>query len=167
MEGYFDFLSIDPTTMVLTLINTGILFLVLWKLLFKRVNKMLELRQQEVTDTYSQADEAMKNAKELEADYTEKLSKAKEESADIVRNATKKAQTRSDEIVFAAKDEAAAIISKANADIEREKKRAVNEIKDEISDIAMMVAQKVVEKEINEEDHDRLIEDFIQNVGEL
>ena len=69
--------------------------------------------------------------------------------------------------MFAAKNEAAGIISKANEDIEREKKRAVNQIKDEISEIAIAVAEKVVEKEITTKDNDRLIEEFIENVGEL
>ena len=55
---------------------------------------------------------------------------------------------------------------KANADIEKEKKRAVNQIKDEISDIALMVAEKVVEKEISPKDHERLIENFISEFGE-
>ena len=69
--------------------------------------------------------------------------------------------------MFAAKNEAAGIVAKANEDIEREKKRAVNQIKDEISEIAIAVAEKVVEKEITTKDNDRLIEEFIENVGEL
>lgn len=161
-----DFFSIDPGTILFTLTNTLILFLVLKHFLFGRVNKMLEERQKSVSDTYEEADKAKEDALALKADYTEKLSAAKEESAEIVKNATQRAQTRSDEIIFAAKDEAAGIISKANSDIEREKKRAVNQIKDEISDIAMAVASKVVDKEINSDDNERLIDEFISNMGE-
>ena len=57
--------------------------------------------------------------------------------------------------------------SRADEDIEREKKRARSELKGEISELAVMVAQKVVEKEISEADHDRFINDFIENVGDL
>ena len=162
-----EFLSIDPGTIVGTLLNTLILFLVIKHFLFGKVNKILEDRQKYVEDSYSEADKARETAKALEAEYDEKIRNAKEESADIIRSATLKAQQRSDEIVFAAKNEAAGIISKANEDIEREKKRAVNQIKDEISEIAIAVAEKVVEKEITTKDNDRLIEEFIENVGEL
>ncbi len=162
-----DFLTIDKGTVIGTLCNTLILFLILRHFLFGRVNKVLENRQKTVATTYDDAEKAKENALALEADYTQKLMAAKEESAEIVKNATKKAQFRSDEIIFSAKDEAAGLIEKANNDIEREKKRAVNQIKDEISEIAMAVASKVIEKEIKAEDNDRLIEDFIGNIGDI
>lgn len=163
---YFPFLTIDPVTMIATLINTLILFLVLKHFLFKPVNKILDERKKNVEETYRQADEKLTEAARLESEYTEKLANAKAESAEIVKNATKRAQTRSDEIIAEAKSEASSIIVKANADIEKEKKRAVNQIKDEISDIALAVAEKVVEKEIDPKDHERLIESFISELGE-
>ena len=161
-----DFLTIDKGTIIGTLCNTLILFLILRHFLFGRVNKVLENRQKLIETTYEDADKAKENALALETDYTQKLITAKEESAEIVKNAAKKAQVRSDEIVFAAKNEASNLMDKANSDIEHEKKRAINQIKDEISDIAMAVASKVVEKEIKAEDNDRLIDDFIANIGE-
>lgn len=163
---YFPFLTIDPVTMIATLINTLILFLVLKHFLFKPVNKILDERKQNVEETYRQADEKLSEAARLESEYTEKLANAKEESAEIVKNATKRAQARSDEIIAEAKKEASSLMVKANADIEKEKKRAVNQIKDEISDIALAVAEKVVEKEIDPKDHERLIESFISELGE-
>ena len=65
-----------------------------------------------------------------------------------------------------ARAEAAALREKAEADIVSEKKKAVNEIKDEISDIAILIAEKVVEKEITPADHEKLIAQFIDRVGE-
>ncbi|MCM1479389.1 MAG: F0F1 ATP synthase subunit B, partial [Muribaculaceae bacterium] len=126
----FEFFSIDLTTILGTIINTLILFLVLRHFLFDKVNAVLDSRKNEVANTYKEADSALANAKQLESEYTEKLSAAKEESAEIVKNATKKAQSRSDEIIADAKTEAKGIVDKANADIEKEKKRAVNQIKD-------------------------------------
>lgn len=164
---HLDFLSIDKGTIVFTLCNTLILFLLLRHFLFGRVNKVLEDRQKVIETTYEEADKSKENALSLEASYSQKLLSAKEESAEIVKNATKKAQVRSDEIIFSAKDEAANLMTKANSDIEREKKHAVNQIKDEISDIAMAMAAKVIEKEINADDNDRLIEDFILNIGDV
>lgn len=163
---YLDFLSFEPTTIIGTLLNALILFLVIKHFLFDKVNAVLEERNNEVANTYENANEALENAKRIETEYTEKLSSAKEESAEIVKNATKKAQNRYDEIVSEAKDDARGIIDKANSDIEKEKKRAVNQIKDEISDIALSIAEKVVSKEIDAKMHDKLIEDFIKEIGD-
>lgn len=164
--GFFDFFGIDLTTIIGVLLNTLILFLVFKKFLFDKVNAVLEERNGDVAKTYEDADKALENAKQLEIEYTEKIAAAKEESAEIVKNATKKAQTRSDEIIADAKNEARNIIDKAGADIEKEKKRAVNQIKDEISDIALSIASQVVSKEIDEKTHEQLIESFIDEIGE-
>ena len=166
MSTNFEFFSIDLTTIVGTLANLLILFLVVKHFLFDKVNAILEARKTEVEKTYEEADQKLKNAEELEKEYTEKLSGAKEESAEIIKNATKKAQKRSDEIISEAQDEARSITVKANADIEKEKKRAVNQIKDDISDIAISIAEKVVSKEIDPKPHDELIDSFIDSIGE-
>ena len=162
-----DFLSIDLATIIPTWLNLLILFLVLKHFLFKPVNKILDSRKEEVANAYKEADEAKENAKALEAEYSNKLEGAKEESAEIVREATKKAQVRSDEIIADAKNEARAIVDNAHDQIEREKKIAVNQIKDEITDIALGAAAKVVEKEVSSKDNERLIESFIDSVGDL
>ena len=163
---YFDFFSIDLTTIIGTILSTLILYLVLKHFLFDKVNAVLESRRNEVVKTYEDADKAFANAKQLETEYTDKLSAAKEESAEIVKNATKKAQLRSEEIISDAKNEAKGILDKAEADIEKEKKRAVNQIKDEISDIAMSIASSVVSKELDAKTHEQLIENFINEIGD-
>ncbi len=161
------FLSIDVGTIIFTLCNLLILFWVFKHFLFGRVHKILDERQNDVSETYKKADDALEHAKSLETEYTGLMENAKEESAEMIKAASKKAQQRSDEIISEAKSEASAILAKADEDVEREKKRAQNELRGEISELAVLVAQKVVEKEINEADHDRFINDFIENVGDL
>ena len=156
-----EFLSIDLTTIIATLLNTLILFLVLKHFLFDKVNKVIEDRKNDVKETYRQADEAKENAEKLEAEYT------KEESAQIIQTATRKAQQRSDEIISEARTEAKGLVDNASREIEREKKIAVNQIKNEITDIAFSAAAAVVEKDMTGEDNERLIEKFIDNVGEM
>lgn len=164
----FEFLTIDPVTIIGVLCNTLILFLVFKKLLFGRVKAILEQRKAEISKTYREADAALENAKSMENEYTEKLSAAREESAAIVKDATARASKRSDEIIEEAKREARDITVKANADIEAEKKRAVNQIKDEISDIAVAIAERVVSREIaNDEDQQRLVDSFISELGDV
>ena len=162
-----EFMSIDLTTIIATLLNTLILFLVLKHFLFDKVNKVIDDRQKEIQDSYDRADEAEKNAQKLEADYNEKIGQAKEESAEIIRDATRKAQVRADEIIDEARVEAKGIRTNAENEIEREKKIAVNAIKDEISQIAFSAAAAVVEKDLTSEDNERLIEKFIDDVGEV
>ncbi len=162
-----DFLTIDPTTIVLVLCNTIILFLILKHFLFDKVNKVMDDRKNDIVESYERADEAEQKANELAVEYNEKLSNAKEESAEIVKAATQKAQMRSDEIIVDAKVEAKGIIDNANAELEREKKIAVNQIKDEITQVALSAAAAVVDKDISSEDNERFIESFIDNVGEM
>ena len=161
-----EFLSIDLTTIIATLLNTLILFLVLKHFLFDKVNKVIEDRKNDVKETYRQADEAKENAEKLEAEYTSRLEGAKEESAQIIQTA-RKAQQRSDEIISEARTEAKGLVDNASREIEREKKIAVNQIKNEITDIAFSAAAAVVEKDMTGEDNERLIEKFIDNVGEM
>lgn len=161
-----DFLSIDPGSIFFTLINTLILFLVIKHFLFKPVNKMLEERKDDIALTYSKADNALEKAKEAEEHYNKLISGARDESADIIKAASEKANRRSEEILNNAKADAIQIKQKAEADIEREKQSARSEIRSEILDLAVMVASKIVDKEINEQDQRRFIDEFIENVGD-
>ena len=161
-----DFLSVNLTTIIATWLNLLILFLVMKHFLFDKVNKVMEDRKNEVAETYKQADEAKERAEKLEQDYEQRISGAKEESAKIIQAATRKAQQRSDEIIADAKVEAKGITEQARNEIEREKKIAVNKIKDDITDIAFQAAQAVIEKDLSSADNERLIGEFIDNVGE-
>lgn len=161
-----DFLSINLTTIIGTWLNFIILFLVLKHFLFDKVNKVLEDRRNDVENSYKEADEAKDKALKLQSEYEDRLKGAKEESARIVQEASKKAQLRSDEIIGEARAEARGITERAREEIEREKKIAVNQIKDDITIIAFSAAQAVIEKDLKNEDNEKLIEQFIDNVGE-
>lgn len=161
-----DFLSIDVGSILFNLINTLILFLVIKHFLFKPVNAMLDQRKAEIEETYSKADEALESAKQSEKQYNELIGNARDESAQIIKNASDTANRRSEEIIRNAKNDADMIIKKANSEIEREKANARTAIKDEVSELAVLMAEKVVDKEIDKNDHRRFIDEFIENVGE-
>jgi F-type H+-transporting ATPase subunit b len=166
MGGVYEFFSFDPVTIGGTICNTLIIFLFFKKFLFGRVNKILEERNADIAKSYADADTALRSAEEKERSYTEKLASAKEESAEIVKNATKKAQSRSDEIITEAKDEARQSLDKAKGDIERERRAAVNQIKDEISVLSVMIARKMVDKELDAKTHSELIDSYITELGD-
>ena len=96
---------------------------------------------------------------------TERLSKAKEEAAEIVGSATRRAAERSDEILRESSQQASAMVKKAERVIEQERIKAHKELKDEVADLSVMIASKIVERDVKPEDHERFIEDFIDKVG--
>ena len=166
MGYYMDFIGVDLWTALFVLLNTLTVIFVGTKFLFKPVMKMIETRQTEIDDMYASADAAEKNAKALENEDNEKLAAAKDTSERIIREAVARGQSREEEIIRQANRDAAAIMDKANADIELEKKKAINEAKDEISDLAMAIAGKVVGRSLTDADHAQLVESFIDELGE-
>lgn len=161
-----ELVSLTPWTMIFSIVNLLITVLIVKKLLFKPVMNILAQRQQEIDTIYSDADQAKSDAADLKAQYTEKLSNAREEADTIVRNAVQNAERKGDEIVTQAKDQAVYMKQKAEAEIEQEKRKAFQDVKSELSGIAVDIAAKVVSREIDEKDHVQLVEDFIKNVGE-
>ena len=128
--------------------------------------KMIHDRQKEIDDMYSEADTARSSAKAMESEYKEKLSVAAETGERIVKEATARGQSREEEILRQANAEASAILDKAAADIAMEKKKAINDAKDEISGMAIAIAEKVVGRELNAADQGKLIDDFINGLGD-
>lgn len=162
-----DLLGVNFFTAVFTLANTVALFLVLKKFLFKPVLKMIQDRQQEIDDMYADADKAKTDAKLMQEEYRQKLSAATATSEKIVKDAVARGQSREEEIIRQANREADAIRDKAAADVSREKRKAVNDAKDQICVIAMDIAGKVVGRELNADDQSQLVDSFIAELGEV
>lgn len=160
-----NFVDIGAWNILVTICNTLITFLIVKKFLFKPVRKMLAARAEEVQAMYDQAEADRAEAAAMKKDYTESIANAKAEAAQITQSATRRATVRSEEILAEASRQATDMKKKAEQSIEMERKKAMNEIKDEIADLSIMIASKVVEKDINEDDHKRMIEDFIDKVG--
>lgn len=165
--GYFeDFIGVDLWTALFTLLNTLTVIFVGKKFLFKPVMKMIADRQQEIDDLYSDADKAKEEAAQLQIEYRQKLSAAQETSERMVKEAVARGQSRQEEILRQANAEADAIRQKASADIALEKKKAMNEAKDEISVIALAIAGKVVGKELENGNSADLVDRFINELGD-
>ncbi len=157
--------TLVPWTFIIQIINLFIQVYLIKKFLFKPINEILEKRKNLADKTIREARQAQSEADSLKEQYEESLTNAHAEAAQIVSEAQKEAQVKADTMVREAQEEVAGIKARAAADIEQEKKKAINEAKDEIGGLAMDIAGKVVEKEINEADHKKLIEDFINKVG--
>jgi len=164
--GFEELLGVNPWTALFTLANTVALFWVLKYKLFGPVLEMIRQRQQEIDDMYRDAGEAKQRAGELESEYEKKLSEAVQTGEKIVKEATARGHAREEEIVAKANREAAAIMDKASQDIAREKKKAVDEAKGEISELALAIAGKVVGKSLTDSDQAGLVDSFIEELGD-
>ena len=160
------FLGVNPWTALFILLNTLTIFFVAKKFLFGPVMKIIDDRQKEIDEMYEGADSAKKNAQAMEAEYKQKLSAAQATSERIVKEAVARGQSREEEIIRKANQDAAAIMDKASADIAQEKKKAINDAKNEISGLAMAIAGKVVERELSGADQAKLIDSFIDGLGD-
>ncbi len=165
-DWYEALVSINPGTIVFTLINTFIIFLIFRFFLYKPVCKILDKRKEMAAAEISEAQQAKEAAQKAEEEYIQRLADAKNEAAEIVKQATLRAQKREEEIVNEANRKAADIRTKAEENIERDKQRALNEVKDEISELVVMAAGKVVEKEISAKDNEELITRFLNEVND-
>ena len=160
-----ELLGVNPWTALFTLLNTLTIYFVAKKFLFGPVMKIIAERQQEIDNMYADAGSAKEQAEAMRSEYQGRLTEAQTTSDRIVREAVARGQAREEAIVRQAQAEAAAIMDKAAADIAREKKKALNEVKDEISDIAMSIAGKIVGRELNAADQSSLVDSFIDELG--
>ena len=165
--GYFEeFIGVNFWTALFVLLNTLTIYFVAKKFLFGPVMKIIRERQQEIDDMYTKAGEAKEQAKALRQEYEDKLSAATQTSDRLVKEAVARGEAREEEIIRQANAQADAILQKASADIAQEKKKAINEAKDEISVIAMAVAAKVVGRELDDKDQASLVDSFIDELGD-
>lgn len=165
LEKFEAFVGVNPWTMIFAWLNLLILYLFLKKLAFNPLKNMIDSRQKEIDDMYSEAEESKRTAAELKSEYEEKISHATEESEEILKSAVRRAQLKEEEILRAADAEAARTLERAEEQIELEKKRALGEIKDEVSSMAIGIASAVIERDVDENKHRELIDDFINNMG--
>ena len=161
-----EFVGVNFWTIIFAWINLLILYLAFKKFLFVPIKNMIDERQKEIDDMYSDAESSRTAANDMKAEYAEKLQKANEESDAILRSAQRRAELKEEEILREAKIEADRILDRAEEVIELEKKRALNEVKDEVSKMAIGIASAVIERDVSPEEHAGLIDDFIESVGE-
>ena len=158
--------TLVPWTLIAQILNLFIQMYLIKRFLFKPIKEVLEKRRQMADQEIREAKEAREEAETIKKEYENNIAGAREEAAQIVHSAKKEAENRADQMIQAAEAEVTRMHQKAEADIAQERKKAINEVKDEIGGIAMDIAAKVVEREMNEADHKKLIDEFIKNVGE-
>ena len=166
MQLYQALITLDGWTFLAQICNLMIQLVIFKKLLLNPVKKVIAERKAKADSQIADAEKLRTEAEAMKAEYEQNLQDARTEANQIVAAAQKTAAARSEELLGEARAQAAALKQKAEADIAQERKKAVNEVKDEIGGMAMEIASKVVEREIKEAAHQDLIDEFIKNVGE-
>jgi len=166
LQQFENLIGVNPWTAIFVLINTLLIFVVAKKHLFVPVHDMIEKRQQEIRDMYAAAEAEKSSAEDLKESYEARLSSARAEADEMIRSAVQTAQRKGESIIGEANLQASRIKQKAEDDINTERKQMLMDVRSEISEIAVSIASKVVEREVQKKDHDSFVDEFIRNVGE-
>lgn len=158
-------MEIHGSQIIMTIINFGILLLILRHFLFNKVNDAINSRQNEIINKINKTEDDMKKAETLRIENENNLKQAREQGKNIVEEYKVKAEKVSSDVLQEAREEAETIITRAKTEAEREKEKAADEIKTQVVDLAVLLSSKALEQSIDEEQHRRLIKDFIAKVG--
>ena len=163
---YQSLVAVEPITLIAQICNLFLQMFLFKKFLYDKVIAILDQRRAAADEQITAAQSAREEALSIKATYEQNMQQAKIQADDILSRANKTASARSEEIIGQAKQEASRIKQKAASDIALEKKKAINDAKDEISGISMAIAEKVVERQLNDSDQQKLVEQFIDQLGE-
>ena len=161
----------NPILFDFTLPATIISFLLLvWLLCAKAwgpLMKMMEERRTNIESMLAQAENERQQAEKIKREYQEEMHKARQEAQDVIAKATKVSEIRANEILAASHEEAEKIKKSALVDIQRERDRAIAEVKSQVADLSVLVAEKIIRQKLDMKGQGELIEQFIQEVGEM
>ena len=166
MDIYQSLVTVNPVTLIAQICNLFIQLLIVKIFFLDKIKAVLDKRRETADKQIADAEAAKSEAAAIKQTYEENMRQAKTKADDMILSAQKTAAQRSEEIISQAQKQAAQIKTKAASDIEMEKKKAINEAKDEISELAMAIAGKVVGRELNDADQDGMIDRFIEELGD-
>ena len=163
---YQSLVTVNPVTLIAQICNLFIQLLIVKIFFLDKIKAIIDQRREAADKQITEAENAKSEALAIKKTYEQNMQEAKAKADDLLMSAQRTANSRSEEIIAQAQQQAAQIKSKAAADIELEKKKALNEAKNEISDLAMAIAGKVVARELNAGDQADMIDRFIDELGD-
>jgi len=148
-------------------VNFFVLLALLYKFAYNPINAMLEQRSTTIESSLKHAEEVKLEVEEMRKETQQNLAESRQEAQEIVARATKAAEDAKNEIITKAKEEADNLKAKANAEIQAATEQAKVELKDTAATLAIMAAEKVLQRAINEDDHKKMVEEFVNEAGDL
>ncbi|MDN5292875.1 MAG: F-type H+-transporting ATPase subunit b [Eubacteriales bacterium] len=167
MEAIAEALGFDVNKFIWALINFLILVFLLKKFAYKPVLNMLDERKRSIEESLTRAEKARDEAERMQKEYEAQLAQAREEAQRIIEQATKLGEQMKEEILANAQAEASKAIQRAQEEIAREREKAVVALREEVANLAVLAAGKVLGRAISVEDHEKMIKEFIAEVGDL
>ncbi len=163
---YQSLVTVNPVTLIAQICNLFLQLLVFKIFFLDKIKAIIDQRREAADKQITEAENAKAEAMTIKKTYEQNMLQAKAKADDLLLTAQRTANSRSEEILAQAQQQAAQLKSKAADDIALEKKKAINEAKNEISDLAMAIAGKVVGRELNEADQADMIDRFIDELGD-
>lgn len=162
--------NINPIAFDLTypvqIISFLILVWIIAKFAWKPLLNMMEKRRQNIADNLAKAEQERKEAERIKQEYQEAMVKARQEAKAIIEKATKDSEKRASEILEKARQENELLKQAALSEIEREKQKAVAEVRVQVIEMSMAIAEKIIQQKMDQQVHDALVDQFIQEVGD-
>lgn len=163
---YQSLVAVEPFTLICTILNLFIQMFIVKTFFLDKIKAVLDARRAAADEQIEAARTAREQAETMKAEYEQNLAQAKAEAGEIVAAARKTAADRSEEMLSEARAQAARVKEQAEADLVQEKRKAMLDLKSEIGGMAMEIAGKVVERELDQNDHQALIDSFLEKVGD-
>ncbi|WP_157109998.1 F0F1 ATP synthase subunit B [Thermanaeromonas toyohensis] len=167
MEAIFRALNFNFWTFLWQVLDLLIVMGVLYLLLYKPLGKILAEREAKIEGSLQDAQAAKEKAEKLLKEYEDKLAGARREAQAIIERATRLGEEMREEILAQAREEANRTLEAARAEIAGEKARALAAIRDEAAGLAVLVAQKILERSLTPEDQERLLKESLLKVERL
>lgn len=167
MENIFQTIHFNPMDFLFQCINILVIIFVLNKFLFKRVGKVIDARKKEIEDNMAGVDSAWQEVKDKKATYAGLITQAKQEYQTIIDTANKEGEDIKQHLQAQAKEEAASILNQAKKDIQIEKYQVLDYIQDEVATLVANGTRAILKKEINPETQKDLVNDFVEEAGEV
>lgn len=161
-----DVISINLWSILISLCNLAIIFLIVKKFLFKPVRKVIQTRKEQIDAEYAKAEEATKKARANQEQWEATLATANDKADEILNTARTNATRRSDALLNLAKEKADIIVRRAKEDAALEERKAKEMIKRDLADVSVLLTEKMLDREINADDHRNLIDSFIETIGD-
>jgi len=160
-------LGINLGYLISQIVNFVLLLIILRMFLYKPIVGMLDRRREKIKTDLQEAEQARSQAETAKQEYEKQLEEAREERRSILAQATEQAEKMREDIVARARAEAQEIVAKTQDEMELEQRQALINAQDQIVDLAVAAAGKVIGKSLDEQAHRRLIQEFITEVGDL
>ena len=165
MDLYQSLVTVNPVTLIAQICNLFLQMFLVKVFFLDKIKAILDARREAADKEITDAKAAKEEAMVIKATYEQNMLESKVKAEKILQNAQQTAAQRSEQIINDAQKTAVAMKQKAEAEIAQEKKRVLNDAKNEISEIAMAIATKVVGRELTEADHAKMVDSFIDELG--